>query len=602
MYKHLLGLSGMVLLALQAISPPAAAQVANLKEAAQKAVLTNPEVQARWHAFKAVGEERDVARGGYYPRADVTAGAGREWLKQPGLDEQDFNRRGAALTLNQMLFDGFATRSEVARLGEARLVRYHELLEASESTALEAGRAYYDVQRYRRLVQLAEGNYAEHRLVFDQIEQRVKAGVGRRADLEQAGGRLALAESNLVTESANLHDVTSRFQRIVGEFPAAQLVDAELAATGLPSSASDAVKSAIAGNPGLKAAVANVRAAQAETQAQRANFMPRLDLRARQEWDVNRDGITGDRTDRVVELVLNYNLFRGGSDMARSRQFAERLNQAKDLRDKTCRDLRQTLAIAYNDSQRLVEQLRYLDQHQLAIEKVREAYRRQFDIGQRTLLDLLDTDNELFQARRAYANGQYDLANARARTHAALGNLLAVLGLNRLDAQAEEDPQADPDAADVSASCPDEVPGALVSDKAAIVAKAMAANPSPRIVPVPAGASASDDGLKSALDGWAAAWRSKDVPAYLAFYAPDFAPTGGLSREGWADQRRQRLSRRESIQLAIDDVVLKTTGKDSASTVFRQGYRSGTYGDVVTKQLDWRRVDGKWKIVAETTR
>ena len=89
-------------------------------------------------------------------------------------------------------------------------------MEATEQTVLGAARAHYDVQRFRRLVQLAEDNYVQHRYAFLQIQSRVKAGVGRGVDLEQAGAPRA-GRVNLATEQANLHDVTVRYQRIVGE-------------------------------------------------------------------------------------------------------------------------------------------------------------------------------------------------------------------------------------------------------------------------------------------------------------------------------------------------------------------------------------------------
>ena len=74
----------------------------------------------------------------------------------------------------------------------------------------------------RRLVQLAEDSYVQHKYATLQIQSRFKAGVGRGVDLEQANARLALAESNLSTEIANLHDVTARYQRIVGDAPPKQ--------------------------------------------------------------------------------------------------------------------------------------------------------------------------------------------------------------------------------------------------------------------------------------------------------------------------------------------------------------------------------------------
>ena len=133
-------------LAADAAAPSAEQQFATLREIAQKAVLNNPEVVAKWHNFRASVEEVDVASGGYLPRVDLTAGTGREYLKQPLFSgssrsqEGYYDRNGWLVSLNQMLFDGFATRNEVKRLGKAQLVRYYELLDASEAIALEAAR------------------------------------------------------------------------------------------------------------------------------------------------------------------------------------------------------------------------------------------------------------------------------------------------------------------------------------------------------------------------------------------------------------------------------------------------------------------------------
>ncbi len=87
------------------------------------------------------------------------------------------------------------------------------------------------------------------------------------------------------------------------------------------------------------------------------------------------------------------------------------------------------MTIAHNDLKKLAEQIEYLDLHQLATEKARDAYRKQFDIGQRTLLDLLDTENELFDARRAYVNALHDQAYAHARTQAGMGKLLGIINI-----------------------------------------------------------------------------------------------------------------------------------------------------------------------------
>ncbi len=174
--------------------PPglAAPGSADIQQVVRQALVTNPEVKAAWNGLNAAGHDVDVARGNYLPSIDLSAGVGLEDREGDGRGSYDTDF--AELRLTQMIYDGFATRSEVERLDSAKLVRYYELLGASENVALEATQAYLDVSRYRELVRLAQSNYAEHMRVYNQIEERVRSGAGRGVDLEQISGRLALAE------------------------------------------------------------------------------------------------------------------------------------------------------------------------------------------------------------------------------------------------------------------------------------------------------------------------------------------------------------------------------------------------------------------------
>jgi adhesin transport system outer membrane protein len=575
-----------------------------LNEAAQQAVLNNPDVQLRWSAFKGAVAQQDAARGGYYPRVDVAASTGRERLTQPNQPDSSFSRQNVTASLSQLLFDGFATRNEVRRQGYNKLSRYFDLLDASETTALDASRAYYDVLRYRKLVKLAEENYAQHKVLFDLMEQRAKVGVGRRVDFEQAGGRLALAESNLLTEISNLHDVSARYQRIVGVLPPTEMAEPELLQKGLPGNVNAALEDSIRTSPVIASAIEGIRAAQSDLSGRNAAYSPRVDLRARQSLDKNLDGVLGNRNDSVLEVVLNYNLFRGGSDSALKRQAAESLNASKDLRDKACRDVRQTLEIAYNDTQRIAEQLRYLNAHQLSTEKARDAYRKQFDIGQRTLLDLLDTENELFQARRAYVIAVYDRGIAFARTHAAIGTLLQALSLNHVETPSIAEMGDDRYEVDPATACPAEAPSMMVVDKAEAAARAAAANPvvlpTPVVKPEPKPPVVSDEEqLQQALQAWASAWKAKNAGAYLAFYSPEFVPAGGVTRDAWVRQRRDILARKAEIELNLENIKVRLLDKNQASIEFRQSYRAGSYQDVVNKTLHWQREDGRWLITRE---
>jgi adhesin transport system outer membrane protein len=522
---------------------------------------------------------------------------GRENLTQPNQPTTNYTRRSAALSLNQMIYDGFATRDEVARLAYAKLVRYYEVLDASESTALEAARAYLDVLRYRELSTLAQENFAQHEQVFNQIQQRVQAGVGRRVDLEQAGGRLALAQSNMLTEASNLHDVSARYQRIVGELPPGDMIAPVLLQQGIPADVEEALKLAYQGSPAFNAAIENVRAAQAEAQGRRANFQPRVDLRASKDVAFNNDGVAGRRDDEIIELVLNYNLFKGGSDRALARQYEERLAQSKDLRDKACRDLRQTLAIAFNDIHNLSRQLGFLDQHQLSIEKAREAYRKQFDIGQRTLLDLLDTENEYFQARRAYVNATYEHAIAHARTLAGMGNLLPTLQVGRDGMPTAQELGQDRREVDAASQCPAEAP--LVVAVTDLTPRKIEAAPAKPAEPLPLPAAPPPETIQQALAGWAAAWSSKDFPRYRSYYAKSFTPEAARPIEQWASERAVRLTKPGDISIGVSDLKVDTAVADKAVTEFRQSYTSANYRDVANKRMEWVREGNRWKIQRE---
>ena len=445
---------------------------APLVTAVQKAVVTNPEVQARWREYTGAVADGEAATAGYKPQVDLTLGVGREWKDYPGAtpvgSRTEYTRTGGAITLTQMLFDGMHTRNEVKRLGYAKLVRYYELLEASENISLEAVRAYADVARRSELVEEARANFLEHKLTAVQIDQKARAGVARRVDLDQANGRLALAESNLLTEISNLHDVSARYLRIMGEKPPAKLPALAEGFTlqGIPASATEAMRIGLPNSPTINAAYENVRSSQSNIESRKAAYWPRVDFRIRDSWGRNVDGVDGSRRDQVAEVVLNYNLYRGGYDKAREKQAVEYRFQARDLQEKACRDVRQTLAIAYQDVVKIKEQLGYLQTHQLSTEKAMQAYRQQFDIGQRTLLDLLDTQNELFEANRAYINARYDEAIAQARTLASMGKLTAALGVSRPDqpglqeAGQDRDPLLPPEEL-----CPFDAPELAVVDK-----------------------------------------------------------------------------------------------------------------------------------------
>lgn len=402
----------------------------SIQDVAKTAIENNPEVEAKWHEFLSSGYEIGAARAGYKPKVDLNADYGAE-TRDYG-PNRDFTGGGADLTITQMLYDGFETSYNVERFENSRLVRYYELIEAVENVALNSFLAYEDVMRNRELVSLATQNFRQHQKVFNQIEASSKAGVARRADFEQAKGRLALAESNLLIELSNLHDVSARYLRIVGELPKEEMNEIELSSERLPASIKEVMEMAYKGNPSFHAAIRNIQAAESSVKLEKSNYQPRLDLNGQYKLrDYDDVGNSENQQSARVSLQFSYNLYKGGRDAANISRSHEQVNVAKDLRHKACIDMRQNLQISHNDISKLRDQLPILDQHRQSSNLVRTAYNDQFDIGQRTLLDLLDAENEFFQSSRAYTNAKYDFSSAQARTLAGMGELLAELKIAR---------------------------------------------------------------------------------------------------------------------------------------------------------------------------
>jgi len=401
-----------------------------LAEAARQAIVGSPDIQERWKAWRASQQATAAARAGWRPQASVQTYAGRQDRHDPGLDRGDFSVRGVELELTQLLFDAGRTRARVDQAGAAEAAAWQALLGSAEVVALQVSSAYLDLLRQQERVALASANYAEHQRTFDTLQERTRAGVGRRADAEQARGRLAVAESVLVDETTALRQAALAYQRQVGVVPPLSLPvwpEGRVLAD-LPKSALATLQQGTAHSPVLRAAFLRWQAAEHAGQERRAAFWPEAQARVSVAQSHNRDGVRGEFRDEQAELVLSQNLYRGGADRAALRRADERVSVAQAEFDATCRQVQQELSVAYNDVQTLQTQELLRDQRRLAAEKAAQAIRQQFDLGQRTLLDVLDTQFEYFSTALAYSDARHNRLRAQARTLAAQGRLVALLG------------------------------------------------------------------------------------------------------------------------------------------------------------------------------
>lgn len=401
-----------------------------LKEAVTQAIETNPSVLSAARKREAADYAIDAAKGGYFPRIDFLYGRGRERSQNVTTlattpDWVSLNRKQEGVILNQMLWDGFLTKSEVDRRRAISESSAHRVYGSAEEIALQAIDAYLDVLKNRDLLVYAKENLDAHRRTYDQVKLRADKGVGRRADLDQIEARLALAVSNVASAESTLRDAEIAYLRVVGKAPGT--LSAPGVPQGIPRSVDEAVKTGFANHPILKSAQSDVDAAQAQREIARSFHSPRLEFEASYSNNRNIDGIDGPNRDRMYMLWVKWNLFRGGFDYYRGKETATQINEAQEIARTTSRQVESAVRLAYNAYATARDRLPSLERYVKSADATRDAYSKQFAIGQRTLLDLLDSENEYFTARSTHTNGRFIEISARYRILNAMGQLLSTL-------------------------------------------------------------------------------------------------------------------------------------------------------------------------------
>lgn len=416
--------------------------VATYREAVAFALDYNPAVVSAYYQYEAAREAHRSSQGLFYPSVDLAADYGWEDRTEPDLG--DYERESVRFSVTQLLFDGFQARDQARALGYEELSQYYNFHDAAQEVALEVTDIYATTVLYSELVKFAEQNYVAHRQVYNMIQERSEGQLDPTVDLEQATARLALAESNLLSEISNLFETQVEFQRVVGLLPAEELEQPEIPAEVIPALRSEALRLAFQKSPEINREIEDLRSAREELNATRGPLYPRLDLRYRNEYGNNISGfandagagvIQGDYEFQAIELLLTYNLYRGGADSARRREYAARYYAALEDRKDACLGIRQQVSIIFNNLRVLKQQVVYLTTQLEAQDNTRRAYKDQFQIGQRSLLDLLDSQNEFFDTQRALVTAEVNLVKAQAAILAETGVLTDAVGARGFNAQ-----------------------------------------------------------------------------------------------------------------------------------------------------------------------
>ncbi len=399
-----------------------------LEQAVENTLISNPDIKSAFNEFVSKRYVNEASSGAYLPSVDLDAGVGYEGINpaESNRKSTDLTRKEATITLTQLIWDGSATLNDIDRTAaDAESVRY-QLLADAQDKALEVAKVYLDAVKAYEVLTLSENNLKVHKKIYQDIKKRVDSGIGSTADLTQVEARLAKAHGNLVAAQNNLFDTHTIFTRLVGQAPQG-LIFPRADQNFIPYTVDDAIDLAFNSHPVIKISKADVDSAKFQYKQSKGNYYPTVSVEASQTWRDDAAGVEGNSDETTAMLRMRYNLYNGGSDSANAESFAYQLNKAKDLRERAYRNVEEGLRLSWSALDLTQQQKQFLSDHVDSASETVIAYEKQYRIGKRTLLDLLNTGNELFEARKDYLDAKYAEQYAKYRVMNATGQLLNAL-------------------------------------------------------------------------------------------------------------------------------------------------------------------------------
>jgi len=405
----------------------------SIVEAVEAALSYHPQVYRDQALSVAAEHSVEEAYSDFLPSVDLDASTGYEATNSPttrgaGSGWVDFVRSDASISLTQLIFDFHETSNRVSSAESELEASNADLQATSERIARIATDLYLRVLGTRERLALADQNVKDLSEVFDLIRGRAEAGRAAEADLDQAVSRVALARADQAARQGEARQAASRFIENVGHVPGT------LRRPDIPDypEASDldaALAVAMDRNPISHATAALWDARKADVEVERASYFPRVDLEASGRAGDNLDGIQGGDSDIRFLVRLTWNIFNGFGDLASTRAATQEANAASRTDAEARRAIREAVRIAFRDLETAKERLPELQADAEASARTFAAYRQQYDVGQRSLLDLLDARDELFDAQEAEVTGFYDVLQAHYDLLFSMGILMESLGI-----------------------------------------------------------------------------------------------------------------------------------------------------------------------------
>lgn len=403
----------------------------NMQDAVYQTLQHHPDILRSKAESAAADQDIHVAQGGLYPSLDITAAIGRENSDNPatrgaGYGSRTFTRRESGALLRQLIYDGGNVRGTVKQRRFDYDASRHRITERQEELAYQAVAAYHGVLNSREVLAIQRLNVNAHRDLVNKVKRSLEAGASRKSELSLANARLALSIARLEAAQGYLENACDTFTKITGQRPPESLEKPGLP-KNLPRTEAQARTSGLEINPSIKVTSSQAQALSAAIGVAEAAFYPRFTLDLSKSYNNNLDGVPGANNESLATLRMTYNLLNGGSDRADVRASRDREQASIEQLANIKRSIEEDISLSWNDLESAKAQLPYQKQHRDDSLDVFNAYVKQFQLGQRTLFDLLNAQAEYYDASINYINGKYDISKGSYRLLASMGNLVNTL-------------------------------------------------------------------------------------------------------------------------------------------------------------------------------
>lgn len=405
----------------------AAEPVNTLRQALEATYAENPELDAARARLRAVDENVPQALAGFRPRVFVDGNADAV-SGQTDLGDLDRKGVGVALSLRQNLYAGGGTEAAVRRAEQQVRAERGRLFATEQQVLLAAVEAYSATWRDRAVLDFARNNRDRIARQLQATRDRFSVGEVSRTDVAQAEARLSRARADVEQALADLAASTAEFRRVIGRDPADPLAEPEVY-EGLPGSLEEALARA-ENHPAVVAARFDLEAARAAVDEAAAGLRPTLDLRADASYASEPSASLDWQRSGSVGLQLSVPLYEGGAVYARVRQARQTVTQRQRDLDAVTREVQRQVASAWEALRATGAAISAFEAQVRANRIALEGVRQEALVGTRTVLDVLDAEQELFDSQVSLVRAQRDRVVASYRLASAIGELGAArLGL-----------------------------------------------------------------------------------------------------------------------------------------------------------------------------